>query len=218
MSRLKAIGAWLRAGWVAPVTTQVTLPPRRLTRTLRNQKVAHESGHALLAWLCSHAEVVGLDLEDQGNGKVTYVTYRSPSRQSDLAWAQVVISLGGIAGELHVYSRFRSGTASRDLAQAREAAADVRTVPAGSAAPDAVFDRPVFQVPLDDHERTVLNAALGEARRLLIDHQARYWRLVDRCLGQDQLAAPEIEAALGSREPIRFLRACGVVTFWRGAR
>lgn len=234
---MKGIGAWLRAGWFIPRESEsktlrsgensfLLEDTKRdhISDTQRNRKAVHESGHALIAWLSSAAKPIHINLEaEYGNGNVLFGLPNSMDNDTEFAWVRTVIDLAGLAAELRVFKNFRSVHSAGDLSLAREHAAFIEGSPriVGRVYDSPrdyvpIFSQQIFRIPLDARERDLLNAAFTQAKYLFDSHEARFYRLVSRCMNQDFLNEHDIDLALGAREPVLFLRRLNLNTFWTG--
>ncbi|HYX19560.1 MAG TPA: hypothetical protein VFA98_01800, partial [Thermoanaerobaculia bacterium] len=78
----------------------------------------HEAGHAVAAWCCTLvAEVKIATIEDKGGGGVVKYSY-VPSPNPAAPWCCAVIALAGVAAEAHVYARWKTAGAHKDITDA----------------------------------------------------------------------------------------------------
>jgi hypothetical protein len=175
-----------------------TAPPPDTDDT---RMAVHEAGHALAAWRCTVVtHVHRASLEGRDGGFVTYDFIADPSPAH--AWCKLVITLAGIAAELAVFSRARSGPAEKDLLHARKLSRLlVHACPPWSdaaAAPDLPFER-LFRAPLPPGERAVLQRAYAKARALVRDSRAAHGRLTSLLLHRRTVPGDALPRVLGPR-------------------
>ncbi len=180
---------------------------------MRGRVSAHEAGHAIVAWGATHVGSVAVLCEDD-SGK----TLCAGSRVSDLQaaqWAELVVLLAGIAGELQVFGRFRSGPAASDLDKARTLSAALVAAgyqPKVSANAATVPFAKMFVEPLSDEESRLFESAYSYARAIIRAHRVRFWRLVALLHSRAEVRDADLERVLGNRAPMKMLAAIGIVT------
>lgn len=201
---------WFRRKARPPAARSSELRP---LRTMRGRVSAHEAGHAIVAWGATHVGTVTVLCEDD-SGK-TLCAGRPVPDISAAQWAELVVLLAGIAGELQVFGRFRSGPAASDLDKARALSAALIAAgyePKVSAPAVTVPFSKMFVEPLTDEESRLFESAYGYARAIIRAHRIRFWRLVALLHSRGEVRDADLERVLGSRAPMKILAAIGVVT------
>jgi ATP-dependent Zn protease len=176
----------------------------------------HEAGHVLAAWLCSHTYDIGATVVDPQGGRATYSISGHDRDASSIAWASLVIDLAGVAAEIVVFGRFRTGTVYGDLSSARVHARGIGPVEVDRLPPPY---RPVlpftlmYSPVLTDDEERVLGAAYQQAKGLVTSNAQRFYRLVALLMTFRTATEAQIGIALGSRIPVLLLRRIGLFRF-----
>ncbi len=181
----------------------VPLPERRIA--------AHETGHALVAWLSPLVlEVTGVSISE---GKTRYAVVGNGG--GDWLFTQLVVCAAGMAGEIAVFGSARSGPSASDLAAARGLAESLARQPGW---PDYVYRslasypgetgldlRAAFSDRLRSDVRQLLSAAYRFARGRINDNRAGFDRLMDALLRRRELGKDDVTALFGPRlwAPIR---------------
>lgn len=180
--------------------------------------LVHEAGHALVAWHCTAvAYVESVDTMKTGYGtRGGHVrnAWLANAPQPALDWCRLVVTLGGIAAEMIVIRRARSGPASEDLMEA--AALCRRIVQAGGVDPPwshrprerrLAFER-VFVEQLTEEELRVMRLAYAMARDLLAQRLLALARLLALLIERPIVRGDDLHPALG-------LRPVASTSLWR---
>ncbi len=203
-------------GWFLLSPKEVTAPlptPSLTTPDTRECRLAvHEAGHLTAAWFSTTVVKVHLaTIEATYGGRVSWDYY---SGSHEKAWHQLVICLAGIAAELCVYGKYRSGESTGDLQKALVLARQLAK--GGTEAPWTLEESLVKSFPFASvyverptaKEIAVLNTAYVKARGLLKTVNFRYFRLVSLLLSCKSVGEKQVAEILGSRG---FIRALGYV-------
>jgi ATP-dependent Zn protease len=205
---LAAGAAWERWGKPppAPPSDEPDAPsrPARSMDTDRNLAV-HEAGHAVTAWACTMVQRIDrIDLDaDEGRRGITVYDYFSHD-SDDALWCSIVIGLGGVAAELMVDGKVRSGPAENDLLKARQTAAKlcargVDTPPWGDHGHVRSLPLEKMYTTLSTGERQVLDHAYRMARALVWTYRPGHTRLVKILLAERKVSEIAVVKALGPR-------------------
>lgn len=217
MTPLSAALAWFELTVGVPVAALAVQALSRAARKLHPliiqpqvdpTVVLHEAGHALLAWHCTAVDsVLSVNTRESaigGPGGYVKSAWLVNAPQPALDWCRLVVVLGGVAAEMMVARRARSGPASEDLM----AAADLsrRIVQAGGADPPwseswdykLAFER-VFVEQLSDAEMRVLRIGYAAARGMLARRPTALARLEVLLAERHVATGEELRAALGKR-------------------
>ena len=185
-------------------------PPRRFEEVVTGEgasrTAAHESGHILPAWLSwAVATVDGTvfipgDTESRVEVKKTY---RKPYHPIQL-WEALVISSGGMAGEVVTHVTFNTRNSRVDINAMRVQTEQILKhfgsgakppwpKPADHKAPP--FER-YFDGGLPDGWSDLMRSAYRRAKDLILLHRGAFERLRTAMLVKIELTTAEIEAAL----------------------
>lgn len=175
------------------------------------RKAAHEAGHAVVAWSCTMVQTVHeVTIAAPDGGYVKYADAYRPSEHTDARWCDTVIALAGVAGEVAVYGRVRSGPASADLRCAMEHARQL----SGVAPPwrlDAVtrsavvlpFDA-MFEEPPSREQIAVLRHAYLIARHILCVRDPSHRHLMVTLHAKRVLNEEDLTGVLGTRAIVKW--------------
>lgn len=184
-------------------------PPRyeeRVSGEMVSRTAAHEAGHILPAWLSwAVASVEGTFYVpgDKEHRVEVRRTYREPY-QAIFLWEALVISSGGMAGEVVTHRTFRTRNARIDL-DGMKTQVELLTKQFGASAkapwPDpgehhAPPFESYFKDGLPDGWGELMRSAYRRARFLIISNRGAFERLRTAMLVNIELRAPDIEAAL----------------------
>lgn len=170
--------------------------------------LVHEAGHALAAWHCTAvAEVLTVDTmrtADGNRGGHVRNAWLAAAPQPALDWCRLVVALAGIAAEMMVIRRARSGPASEDLMEA--AALCRRIVEAGGDEPPwpaprdrrLAFER-AFVEQLTEKELRVMRSGYAMARELLGQRATSMARLLALLIERPVVRGDDMHPALGPR-------------------
>lgn len=165
----------------------------------------HEAGHALAAWACFLVDRIVVASID-GSPHVTH-RFWLPRFKGDQEWCDMVISLAGIAAELMVNSRARTGGSASDIVAARASATWIiehkATVPWDAVDVKSLPFAHLFDPPLSSEERACLETGFSKARQLLRDGADRHARMVSALLCHRRMTYEDILAVLGNRHWMR---------------
>jgi ATP-dependent Zn protease len=172
----------------------------------------HEAGHAVAAWCCTAVRSVRVDI-GEGEGWTRWKTV-TIERQDD--WTSLVISLAGIAAENYVFGSFHAHESQLDLLKALKLARALtrsgRTA-AEKPANDLVPFGRIFVETIGNEEQCALQSGYSEAKRLVVSHGERYFRLVSLILMCPALSERQLEVALGPRTAVALLNRIGASVF-----
>ena len=166
----------------------------------------HECGHAVAAWCCTAVSAIGgITMERETGGGVLYTFVFKMGSVADSHWCDTVISLAGIAAEVHTYGRCRGGPARTDLSKAREAAREL--VKLGSPSPPWGKSKHLNVLPFDKvwedapsaAEVAILSQAYRMARDIVKAHGHSFYRLVSVLLTRKTVTEKEAAVVLGRR-------------------
>ena len=196
---------------VAPAVAAALGWARRATTTrpaVNPVVVLHEAGHALLAWHCTAvSDVLHVDTRvalDGSPGGYVRNAWLTAAPKPAIHWCRLVVALGGVAAEMMVSRRARSGPASEDL---MEAAALCRAIvrvggvdPPWSPPRDRglAFER-VFVDQLTAEELRVMRSGYSMARDLLEMRAAALASLLVLLAERPAVRGDELRRALGPR-------------------
>lgn len=215
-TRLLTVAAWatrLRSWWsqlIGWLRRPTWRDPDKAPDTVDTRTAVHEAGHTIAAWRCTavtRIHEVTLDGPHGGYCRYEFLDCRTAAE----LWCLTVIQLAGIAAELTVFDKTRSGPAEKDLRQARRRAQLLaqHDEPPWSLPPEpgptARFDH-LFHPPLSTDEARVLHVAYRKARQLIRDSRHAHARLVALLLHQRTVRTPALTQLLGTRAFTRFLR------------
>jgi ATP-dependent Zn protease len=176
-----------------------------------NMLAVHEAGHAISLWWCSaikylmHITIIKPD----GGGEVRYMHYYLDDNNSDLLWCELVIALGGLAGELVVIKKFSTTPATKDLMVARETAAKLEklnTPPPPWKEIQVTKPTPFqdfYTAPLTPAELSSLNQAFEYAKYLIKTRIDDHKKIVSKVLKLKTLTEEQTMKLLGSRDEVR---------------
>lgn len=168
----------------------------------------HEAGHALVAWHCTAvADVLSVNTKRSGDGALGgHVTnaWLVNAPQPALDWCRLVVSLAGIAAEMMVIRRARSGPASEDLMSAAALCRSI--VQAGGVDPPwpaprdrrLAFER-MFIEQLTEEELRVMRSGYAMARDLLGQRPIALARLLTLLIERPIVRGDDLRPALGPR-------------------
>lgn len=186
-----------------------TLPKGQAPDTFQYIVAVHEAGHAIAALRCPLVTSVDRIHIAPDGGYVSYVIRGDDVRTM---WCSTVILLAGVAAEVMIYGRFRSGRAASDLAKARSLAETLVLkgfqVPSGARARHTLDFAAMFETRPDPKVAAVLQAAYTTSRALLDKHQAQHGRLTGALLAFGSMQSPE--TWFGDRRFLRALRLMDV--------
>lgn len=177
--------------------------------TIDERTAVHEAGHLLISYYCSDVVKVtkcSIDVDESGNAITTGIWKLDRNK-----WNELVVMLGGIAGELSLYNKFRSGGASSDLMVARSLATDIinsNILPPWTTDDITVYNLPfsnMFTTELSIEEEIILNTAYNKSKSVLVVHQNLYIKLINLLLEKRTITEDDVEKILGSRFAIQFL-------------
>lgn len=182
--------------------------PKKIRSLNEHRAAVHEAGHAVCAWLHPRVRITRITIDDCPPGQVGRVELMGPVTPGDDAslWCDIVVSLGGIAAEVHRFNLFRSGQAAPDLERAVATARVLvergsTTSPWGGPDPTSRsgLDLSVMlrSVQAGSPEANVLNACYDRAKVLVARQEARLDRVVQGTLGPR-----EVRAIFGWRLPL----------------
>jgi len=168
--------------------------------------VAHEAGHALVAWHCtSVTRVLRVDVTRSSDGQpgghvlLNRLAWRAP----DALWCELAVTLAGMAGELVVFGRVRSLNSADDLAQGLSLArslAEIGTPPPWSDVPASTLAfGDMFADPIDGAVIGVMRAGYAMARHVIMERSLPFCRLMAALSLGSALGEGELAAALGPR-------------------
>jgi len=188
--------------------------PRDEERTAKeDQRIAvHEAGHAVLTWSCatvSDFTEVSIDPRSADADADGFVIYKVLQVYDDTPhgqWCRTVMNLGGLAAEVMVYGKMRSGTSYTDLNGARRRAAWLvacgETTPPWKNlrddAPTPPFAK-MFEEPPTEEEVAVLAACWRMARAVLSAHRAGHGTLAESLVRERKLDSRGVALVLGRR-------------------
>lgn len=161
----------------------------------------HEAGHAITAWLCTAVVNINhITISDHGGQTNVTMTKKS----LDAFWCDLVITLAGFAAEVTIYRNGRSGPMANDLLIARELANiliqnGANTSPWKKVSSGTLNFQKMFQQPLSENERQVIEAGYQHARYLLQQHLSSHHRLVVYLLRHRTVTEKEMETLFGKR-------------------
>ncbi|HTK60685.1 MAG TPA: hypothetical protein VL283_05795 [Candidatus Baltobacteraceae bacterium] len=185
-------------------------PPKRFEDVAdgetSSRTAAHEAGHVLAAWLSwAVASVEGTVFSlDEGHSRVSvHRTFKRPYTAIQL-WEGLVISSGGMAGEVVTHVTFHTSNCRVDINAmriqvemlAKAFGASLRPPwpePGGHKAPP--FER-YFEGGLPDGWGDLMRSAYRRAKDLILLHRGAFERLRTAMLVKIELTTAEIEAAL----------------------
>jgi len=192
-----------------------TIPPPDVLcpDTVEGRIAVHEAGHAVAAWGCTivqNVELVAIDGPDGGFVKFNTCAINS----SDRDWCEAVLMLAGVAAEVAVWGKVRTGGAKDDLLKAREKVQGIlgmgddhapwRRKPIDPCIP---FDAMYYPVLSDAEHRALANAYL-HAKNIVRSHGRSYYKLVSALMSKRRLNEAEVADILPRRS---FLKIVGMM-------
>jgi len=200
----RVVDSWVKRRW-APAAPPDVPAGRSAYEDCR--MAVHEAGHCVTAWASTTTktiERVGIDMEidgEEGRHERSVLILDS----DEALWCNAVIKLGGLAAEMMMYGRTRTGGSSSDLLQARafvrqlaERGATKPPWPAPSVTSTIPFER-MFDSKLSDEERRIFGEAYRMARTVISAHRDKHARLVGALLYQRRMNSAEVLSTLGRR-------------------
>jgi ATP-dependent Zn protease len=174
--------------------------------------LAHESGHALVAWFspaCHH--VVEIIARENGNGIVDSMW--SGPESAPVLWEMTAQCLGGLAGEYCGIGKYRASGAQDDLLKAVGRARIIVQGGVRDGMPwsvDALAEHVphlerAFANGLTVTEANVMNTAMRHAIHQIEEHRDGFVRLQKRLATQRLVYGRELEEYFGDRSMIRLL-------------
>lgn len=167
---------------------------------------AHEAGHAIVSWYCIDVERVEKIIINDYKGCVFHLVRKGAF------FERAVISLAGIAAEVFLYKKFRSGPAKDDLIKSKFFIEkiiknlDDTQMSTPINVPMKLDFQKMFASNLTKQELLLFNKAYSTACNLIKYHQDKYFKLINELLLKKSLNNYEIEKILGSRLSIFFLK------------
>lgn len=179
---------------------------RREIRELNSPKIrfrtaAHEAGHAIAVLGADRVKptlhsVTTVPDEDSG-GKVQFNLTGFPVF---VQWEQVIIALGGAAGEFVAKGDVHAHGCGRDLKDALESA----TAISGSHTPQIVKEieldlKHFYKKDISKNTLDVLNFCFAEAVRRVRGKETEFFQLVDTLLARRELTGEQVREVLSQR-------------------
>ncbi len=195
--------AWLFGSRAAPRPAPLLAP----LDTQETRVAVHECGHAVVAWYCSDVAKVELVTTLRNGDALGYVRFAHSGNR----WTLLAVTLAGAAAEVFVHGKVKSAGAGPDLLQALNLARLLR----GQSPPWGRLDGPtlpfrrMYDVQLDEADAGALEAAYRMARRVLVAHQVRFYRLIGALMSSHTLSERDVGIALGGRAFVRALNVTG---------
>lgn len=188
---------------------------------------AHEAGHAIVAWYSGIVKSVTHVTVSTRSG-TTHLTIppRKLLSPTDEYWADLVISLAGIAGQFQRGHSLYGPNAAADLLAAREMARVIalRYDAVESALPVSTEGRDtisrMYTEPPSAAERHVLESGYLKARFLLSVYRPEHWSVTTWLLSRGSMTEHELASLLGPRpaaRPFLVRRRLQVFAWWRVA-
>lgn len=188
-------------------TTEEVLSKEELAYRLK-RAYAHECGHAAVAWLSPAVVAVhGVTFRPRGDRAAATGIALNPSH-GDYHTENALICLGGLAGEVLVWGKVRSGGFGEDLPRALESL-DAFLRRSTVAALERRWQSRLSESSLDvasmfaRRPQAALAAALNlcyrRCKRLLQDNRAGFDRLIALAERQGDLSSEDIASQFGPR-------------------
>ncbi len=174
------------------------------------QSAVHEAGHALVAHYCTLVrEVIEVKAAPHRGGLTTY----RPSDHStpDGLWCDAVISLAGVAAELRVYGKTRSGEAKTDLQHCYRVVEQLMAVNQLAPPWKRIHRRKhlpfhqMFEGSLTLDQQAVMDQAYNMAHLLLARHESKFHRLIELLMEKRKIGPHELNQVMGTRFMMRYL-------------
>lgn len=183
--------------------------PKEHFNTFANRAAVHEAGHAVTVWCCTLVREVGdVTIEHKQGGLTSFWTFKQETPESH--WCGIVILLAGMAAEIAVFGKTRSGGCGPDLTLAREKAKHLvksRRVTPPWRVPQRrrsmQFDK--MFVAIDPAQERILNECYSMAHAILESYGGNFYRVVSVLLTKKTAAASDLAAVLGSRIHIKLI-------------
>lgn len=143
-------------------------------RTPDDQKILfarHEIGHAFIAWQIADVQRIWLVYVHERGGDV--IAIGPPPKNNASRWSDILLLLGGIAGEAVLTGELWPHGARFDLAGARATCASLLLRTSSTVSPWQAERRcdvdmtQLFSEPLSDEERAILNQCYDKAHELM---------------------------------------------------
>ncbi len=172
--------------------------------------LAHESGHALVAWFSPNCESVAeVIAREDGSGIVA--SHWPPEKPVRVLWERTSQILGGIAGEYCALGSYRAGGAADDLMKAINVARRIVLLQGADTVPwqgDAYAEKlthveRAFANGITDDEALVLNRSLRHAIHMIERQRTGFDALQAHLATQRLVYGHELEAHFGNRKLIR---------------
>jgi ATP-dependent Zn protease len=172
----------------------------------------HEAGHTVVSWTCSvvyEISEVSIDPRDDDEEREAFTLYKVFKVQDETPrgqWCRTVMNLGGLAAEMMVYGRIRTGGSWKDLAIARRRASWLvevgETTPPWKLMAEGVgvpkFAE-MFEEPISEEEVRVLNICWRMARAVLSAHREGHGTLAEALVKNRKVDGGGVALALGRR-------------------
>lgn len=159
----------------------------------------HEAGHAIVAFCCSKVVSITSANIDIDHGSVIYIYSCNKSAKS--LYAQMVISLAGLASELINYNKCNGIHAEKDLQNTLDCLDKISIIDLSKIKlhKTKIDISKMYSRSFTDLEKRILNSAYYDSRNIIKSFGEKYYKLISLLLSKNKVSESDMENILGSR-------------------